>query len=122
MDEATGKTTYFLSMTPFYYRHTLLYDVVENTLLMIVLPCVTFTGVTLSTAITVLQLRRAVAWRAGSGTGGDGAMPAAGLGDREKVVVKMLVVVSCVYIATSAPNVALGLTRLLVPEFLHTRR
>ena len=37
-------------------------------------------------------------------------------------LVKMLVVVSLMYIISSAPNIALGLSRLLVPDFLPSRR
>ena len=114
-DPHTGKITVFLTTTEFYFQHKVLYDVVENTFLMIVIPFTTFTVVTIATAITVVQLKRAIAWRHGfSSTSSSDA--------REVALVKMLVVVSLIYIISSAPNVALGLTRLLVTEFHPTRR
>ena len=114
-DPNTGRITFFLTTTEFYSQHKVLYNVVEYTFLMIVIPFTTFTVVTIATAITVVQLKRAIAWRHGSSSSSSSDV-------REVALVKMLVVVSLIYIISSAPNVALGLTRLLVPEFLHTRR
>ena len=114
-DPNTGRITFFLTSTQFYFQHKLLYDVLENTFLMIVLPFTTFTVVTIATAITVVQLKRAIAWRHGSSSSSSSDV-------REVALVKMLVVVSLIYIITAAPNLALGLTKLLVPEFRHTNR
>ena len=110
-DPNTGRITFFLTTTEFYSQHKVLYDVVENTFLMIVIPFTTFTVVTIATAITVVQLKRAIAWRHGSSSSSSSDV-------REVALVKMLVVVSLIYIISSAPNVALGLTRLLVSDFL----
>ena len=114
-DPNTGKITLFLTTTEFRSQYILLYNIVENTLIMIVVPFTTFTVVTVATAITVVQLKRAIAWRHGSSSSSSSDA-------REVALVKMLVVVSLIYIITAAPNVVLGLTRLLVPEFLHTRK
>ena len=114
-DPNTGKITLFLTTTEFRSQYILLYNIVENTLIMIVIPYTTFTVVTVATAITVVQLKRAIAWRHGSSTSSSSDV-------REVALVKMLVVVSLIYIITAAPNVVLGLTRLLVPDFLHTRK
>ena len=114
-DPDTGKITLFLTTTEFRSQYILLYNIVENTLIMIVIPFTTFTVVTIATAITVVQLKRAIAWRHGSSSSSSSDV-------REVALVKMLVVVSLIYIISSAPNVALGMTRLLVAEFFHTRR
>ena len=114
-DPSTGRITFFLTTTEFYSQHKVLYDIVENTFLMIVIPFTTFTVVTIATAITVVQLKRAIAWRHGSSSSSSSDI-------REVALVKMLVVVSLIYIISSAPNVALGLTRLLVPDFLPSRK
>ena len=114
-DPNTGRITFFLTSTQFYFQHKLLYDVLENTFLMIVIPFTTFTVVAIATAITVVQLKRAIAWRHGSSSSSSSDV-------REVALVKMLVVVSLIYIITAAPNLALGLTKLLVPEFRHTNR
>ena len=114
-DPDTGKITLFLTTTEFRSRYILLYNIVENTLIMIVIPFFTFTVVTIATAITVVQLKRAIAWRHGSSSSSSSDV-------REVALVKMLVVVSLIYIITAAPNVVLGLTRLLVPNFLPSRK
>ena len=114
-DPNTGRITLFLTVTEFYSQHKVLYDVMENTFLNIVLPFTAFTVVTIATAITVVQLKRAIAWRHGSSSRSSSDV-------REVALVKMLVVVSLIYIISSAPNVALGMTRLLVPEFVANRR
>ncbi|KAL8618733.1 hypothetical protein ACOMHN_015144 [Nucella lapillus] len=115
-DPDTGKTSVFLSATEFYYSHKLLYTIVEDTIQMVVIPFGTFIVVVISTIVTVLELNLRSRWRQLSSFS-DGAAT------RQQVkLVKMLVVVSCIYIVTAAPNVALGLARSLVPEFRHTRR
>ena len=114
-DPSTGKIVLFLTTTDFYSQHKLLYDVLVNMFPMIVIPFATFAVVTIATAITVVQLKRAIAWRHdfSSSSSSDA---------REMSLVKMLVVVSLIYIISSAPNIALGLSRLLVPDFLPSRR
>ena len=114
-DPDTGKITLFLTTTEFRSQYILLYNIVENTFIMIVIPFFTFTVVTIATAITVVQLKRAIAWRHGSSSSSSSDV-------REVALVKMLVVVSLIYITSSAPSVALGMTRLLVPEFVANRR
>ena len=113
-DPNTGKITLFLTTAEFRSKNILLYNIVENTFIMIVIPFTTFTVVTIATAITVVQLKRAIAWRHGSSSSSSSDV-------REVALVKMLVVVSLIYIISSAPNIALGMTRLLVPEFVANR-
>ena len=114
-DPNTGGIIYFLATSEFYFRQKILFDVLENTFLMIVIPFTTFTSVMIATAITVVQLKRAIAWRHGSSSSSSSDV-------REVALVKMLVVVSLIYITSSAPNIALGLTKLMVPDFLPSRK
>ena len=114
-DPNTGKITLFLTTTEFRSQYILLYNIVENTLIMIVIPFTTFAVVTIATAITVVQLKRAIAWRHGSSSSSSSDV-------REVALVKMLVVVSLIYIISSAPNIGLGMTKLLVPDFLPSRK
>ncbi|XP_076450092.1 uncharacterized protein LOC143286416 [Babylonia areolata] len=116
VDPRTGGSTLFLTSSEFYARHRLLYTVVEDTILMVVLPMATFVVVIISTVVTVLELKLRSRWRRMSSAGSEAASL------QQVRVVKMLVVVSCIYLLTSAPNVALGLTRSLLPSFHHTRR
>nr|KAG5695660.1 hypothetical protein BaRGS_029150 [Batillaria attramentaria] len=114
VDPLTGQTAAYMGTSEFFLRNRMLFDVIQNTLLMIVVPAVTFIGVSAATVVTVVQLKRAITWRQETSTSQST--------HREAALVKMLVVVSCIYIATSAPGVALGITRLLVAEFLPDRR
>ncbi|KAL8568173.1 hypothetical protein ACOMHN_027696 [Nucella lapillus] len=115
-DPETGKTILFLTSSEFYVRNKLLYSVVEDTLLMVVVPVITFITVVISTIVTVLELNLRLRWRQLSSS-------SEGSATRQQVkLVKMLVVVSCIYIVTAAPNVALGLTHSLVPDFRLNRR
>nr|KAG5693114.1 hypothetical protein BaRGS_014064 [Batillaria attramentaria] len=115
LDLATGEVLYFLALTQFYFDNQKLIDVVENTFLMIVIPFTTFIVVTAATAVTVVKLKRAITWRETSGSDST-------INKRQMALAKMLVVVSCVYILTAAPNLALGLSRLTVPGFLPSER
>nr|KAG5693116.1 hypothetical protein BaRGS_014066 [Batillaria attramentaria] len=111
----TGEVLYFLTMTQFFFDNRQLIDVVENTFLMIVIPFFTFIVVSAATAVTVVKLKRAITWRETSGSDST-------ISKRQVALAKMLVVVSCVYILTAAPNLALGLSRLTVPGFLPSER
>nr|KAG5712026.1 hypothetical protein BaRGS_020752 [Batillaria attramentaria] len=88
-----------------------LVNIVNNTLLKIVIPFTTFIAVSIATAITVIQLKRAITWRETSGS------ESGGFTGRQRALVKMLVIVSLVYIITAAPNIILGIAGLTVPGF-----
>lgn len=88
---------------------------------MTVIPFFTFAVVVVATALTVIQLRRAIVWRRSSASASTSAS-AAGITRKERGLVTMLVTVNCVFIITASPNIALGLTRSLVYDFWLTRR
>jgi hypothetical protein len=113
LDPLRNSTVYFLTSTHIYRDNAYAFDVVDNILTMIVIPFTTFAVVVVCTALTILQLRRASEWRKSSSSSATSR--------KEWVLVVMLVTVNCIFIVTASPGVALGLTRLLVYDFYHTR-
>ncbi|KAL8577622.1 hypothetical protein ACOMHN_036813 [Nucella lapillus] len=103
-DAATGQTIINLPGTPYYLRHQELLDFLENYVIMSVIPSVTFVVVTIATLITVIKLRSVMLWREKSAAGSSNKRS-------QVALVKMLVVVSCIYIVTASPNVILGIIR-----------
>ena len=59
-----------ISMPPtrYYLNHKSLIDVLENFVIMTVIPFVTFVVVTVATVITIVTLKRVMAWREGAAT------------------------------------------------------
>nr|KAG5709228.1 hypothetical protein BaRGS_017980 [Batillaria attramentaria] len=110
----SNRTTYRLRSTRLYLDNRLLFDFLENTVIMAVIPFLTFIVVVVATTVTVIQLKRAISWRKKSTAGADIR--------KEVALVKMLVVVSAIYIFTASPNIALGLARSFVHDFWFTRR
>nr|KAG5688566.1 hypothetical protein BaRGS_002781 [Batillaria attramentaria] len=68
-DEATGETHYQIIVTDFFFEHRALYDIVYEIIFSFVVPLVTFVMVGVATAITVIKLRTAIAWRASTSSG-----------------------------------------------------
>ena len=110
----TNTTTFFLRSTQLYRDNPVPFDILENIIVMTVIPFFTFFAVVVATALTVIQLKRAMAWRTGASANADTR--------KEHRLVVMLVTVSCLFIVTASPNIALGLARSLVHNFWFTRR
>nr|KAG5688570.1 hypothetical protein BaRGS_002785 [Batillaria attramentaria] len=112
-DEATGETYYQISVTDYFIEHHKFYDIFYDIILSFVVPIVTFVVVGVATAVTVLKLRTAIAWRASTSSGrGDNHSQ-----QQQAALTKMLVILSCVFMVCSAPMTSLGIVRLLVPDF-----
>ena len=116
----TNKTAIFVIQLTQLYADNLALHILENVILMTVIPFFTFAVVVVATALTVIQLRRAIVWR--SSASASTSASAAGITRKERGLVTMLVTVNCVFIITASPNIALGLTRSLVYDFWLTRR
>ena len=117
----TNNTAIFVIQLTQLYAHSPALQILENVILMTVIPFFTFAVVVVATALTVIQLRRAIVWRRSSASASTSAS-AAGITRKERGLVTMLVTVNCVFIITASPNIALGLTRSLVYDFWLTRR
>ncbi|XP_070203559.1 rhodopsin, GQ-coupled-like [Littorina saxatilis] len=108
-DEVTEKTIVLLPHTSQYLDYKTLIDVLDNIIIMTVIPFVTFVVVTVATVVTVIKLKRVIAWRVEA---------ARNVGKQSEVgLVKMLVIVSCIYIVTASPNIVLGTIRFIDSDF-----
>lgn len=112
-DNTTGETRWAVAPSAAWQENQalMLYDKMEDTFMMIVFPLFTFILVSGATAITVIKLRAAILWRKKIRFSGSDAQ------DHQVALTKMLVLVSCVFIASKAPWVAITVTRIFYPDF-----
>ena len=59
----TNTTTYDLVPTQLYLDHPEVFDILENVILMAVIPIFSYTAVVITTSATVVQLKRVIVWR-----------------------------------------------------------
>nr|KAG5688565.1 hypothetical protein BaRGS_002780 [Batillaria attramentaria] len=113
-DQTTGKTFFMLDINDFFKKYSfVLHDIVYTIIFSFLVPIVTFVVVGVATAITVTKLRTAIAWRASTSSGrGDNHSQL-----QQMALTKMLVILSCVFMACSAPMTAHSIVRLLVRDF-----
>ncbi|XP_025105251.1 uncharacterized protein LOC112570825 [Pomacea canaliculata] len=105
-DMVTGEKMVDLVTTELYVSHVI-FRIIEDIVLSVI-SLLSFSILALTTAITVIKLRSAMIWRKSS---------ASSFLKGQEVLIRMLVVVSTIYIFCAAHNVILALTRYLVPEF-----
>ena len=68
----TNITLYNLAPTQLYLDHPQFFDVVENIIIMAIIPISTFIVVVVATSVTVVQLKRVILWRQGASASADG--------------------------------------------------
>ena len=68
----TNITLYNLAPTQLYLDHPQFFDVVENIIIMAIIPISTFVVVVVATSVTVVQLKRVILWRQGASASADG--------------------------------------------------
>ncbi|KAL8576953.1 hypothetical protein ACOMHN_024229 [Nucella lapillus] len=108
-DVTTGKFVVMLAASSHYKKHKIIIDIIENIVLSSI-AFISFLVISIATFVTVVKLRSAMAWRQEMGT-------VSSSGRRQMMLIKMLVMLSCIYIVCSTPNICVALTRLLVDEF-----
>nr|KAG5701042.1 hypothetical protein BaRGS_008763 [Batillaria attramentaria] len=114
-DVLTGESIYALIPTKFYLENKAFVDFMHSTIITIAVPFTTFVVVGVATGLTVINLKRAIAWRESSAAN-SATMKS------QITLAKMLVIISVIYIVAASPHIALGFARYLVPEFsLHGR-
>ncbi|XP_025080461.1 uncharacterized protein LOC112555905 [Pomacea canaliculata] len=100
-----------ISLSDFYINAGLFVDILENIVMMSVLPLTTFVVTCLSTCLTVVKLRAAMTWRGQTSSSNEKGQ------GRHTTLTKMLVIVSCVYILTTIPWVVFFVAMLVVDGF-----
>nr|KAG5695160.1 hypothetical protein BaRGS_030206 [Batillaria attramentaria] len=93
-----------------YLDNVLLVDVLDTFVFTSSLPAVSLVVVVIATIITVVKLRAASSWREETSRN-------AVISRKEVALTRMLVVISCVYIACVSPRLFRSMARFLVPEF-----
>ena len=108
----TGKAMPKVSLGDVYLRFPEVFDGISF-FVSVLLKLITFVVVSISTAVTVYTLQRAIAWReAASSSTSEKQTSRAQL-----ALVKMLVVVSAIYVACAVPSVVVTAVRSLVADF-----
>lgn len=99
-----------LTYTQMYFDNKDAIDEFGITFLGVVVPVFTFIVVSISTIVTVIRLRSAMAWREKSSSASDSH-------GHQTALTSMLVLVSCVHIITMVPFVMHALTRVFIQDF-----
>ena len=68
----TNVTMYDLVSTQLYHDHPQVFDVLENIVIMAIIPILTFVVVVVATTATVVQLKRVIVWRQRASANVDG--------------------------------------------------
>ena len=96
--------------SPFYLRYTQLVDVLNGTVYGFGLPSVFVLTTTVTTAVTAVKLKSAAAWRRDQSSGSK-------MEGKELALTRMLIAVSCLFIACTLPNIFFRVSQAVVPEF-----
>ena len=94
----------------FYLENRFLVDVLNGVVYGLALPIFFFLTTTVTTVITAVKLRSAATWRRGQTS-------AAEADSKEVAVTRMLIAVSCVFIACTVPNIVGRVAPFFLPEF-----
>ncbi|XP_076464107.1 uncharacterized protein LOC143296183 [Babylonia areolata] len=121
-DSLTNLSEYRLVSSAMYARNAALFDVIEHAIVMNGVPLMSVVVVGVCTCITIVQLKRVIVWRknASSAVSRDASTSTAT--SQQLALVKMLVIVCCIFVTTSSPFVLLCITTLVRPEFFLNRR
>ena len=102
----TNVTMYDLVSTQLYHDHPQVFDVLENIVIMAVIPIFTFVVVVVATTATVVQLKRVIDWRQRASANVDGTEVWGYLDLVVAVVVVVVVVVAVVVVVSNVVEVA----------------
>ena len=72
VNPVTNTTVYDIVSTQLYLDNSKFFDVLENVVIMAIIPIFTFVVVFLATSITVVQLKRVIVWRQRASASADG--------------------------------------------------
>ncbi|KAL8567936.1 hypothetical protein ACOMHN_059058 [Nucella lapillus] len=106
--DETGNVTVVFKDTDLYVNNKLTFQIVRDSILPSI-SFVTFFVVSFVTTVSVRKLRTVMDWRLKS--------TSLVIDKRQMMLVKMLITVSCVYIACNAPKLSLAIGRFAVSEY-----
>ena len=72
INTVTNTTVYDIVSTQLYLDNSKFFDVLENVVIMAIIPIFTFVGVVVATSVTVVQLKRVIVWRQTASASVDG--------------------------------------------------
>ena len=72
INTVTNTTVYDIVSTQLYLDNSQFFDVLENVVIMAIIPIFTFVVVVVATSITVVQLKRVILWRQRASASADG--------------------------------------------------
>ena len=96
--------------SPFYLQHTQLVDVLNGVVYGVGLPCLFVLVTTVTTAVTAVKLKSTAAWRRDQRSGSQ-------MESKEVALTRMLIAVSCLFIACTLPNILVRVAPFFLPEF-----
>ncbi|KAL8576550.1 hypothetical protein ACOMHN_003108 [Nucella lapillus] len=97
--------------SPFYIQHQKFVDILNAVLYGFGLPCVFIMTTIVTTAITTVKLKTAAAWRQQTSSASQDHHRS------EVAITKMLIAVSCLFVACTIPSIVAKLMPLVVPDF-----
>ena len=96
--------------SPFYLQHTRLVDVLNGVVYGVTLPCFFTLTTAVTTVITAVKLKSAAAWRRDQTSFQE-------MESKEVALTRMLIAVSCLFIACTVPNIVVRVAPFFLPEF-----
>ena len=111
----TTRVSYIAVLSDFYLQHKLFVDIVYNYVMAIALPFASLVVVVISTATTVVCLKRALAWKQSNAN-------VSAPDKKEAAVTKMLLIVCYVYVICVTPSVTNAFVVQFVSGWLPTGR
>lgn len=112
-NNVTGEISWTLGLSHAWQKNEnlLLYDKVEDTIMLVMFPFLTFILVSCATAITVMRLRAAMSWREKmSSFKGNNLC-------QQVALTKMLIASSIAFVICKIPMISISLVRIFNPEF-----
>ena len=103
-----------LSSTEFYINNKELVDIFVGVIFGISIPGIYTVGVSISTVVTVVKLRRMAEWREQSSS--SASLPRGGAAVKDVSLTRMLIATSCVFLVCLTPLLLLHIIMPFVPE------
>lgn len=105
----TGNVFFTSAESDLFLQNKAVFTLIDKTIIAFVIPFTNFIIVSVATILTVVRLRTSLTWRQSVSNGGADVR-------RETKLIKMLLIVSWIFIVCMAPYIALSIARTLIPD------